>query len=212
MSRYPIIISVMFSALLLSACVDIKQTYKQTEFYTLEYQPPDPGTRKQLPFSIRVERFVTAPDLNSGRIIYRSGPYKRDAYVYHRWRSNPAETVRYLLSRDLSASGLFSAVFTGARNLSSSIAIEGVIDEFYEWDNGLDTEAVISVSVMVLADQKDSQERVIVLQERFTSRQPCAERSAPALVTALSKAMSEVSNNLTNRIYEELLKANVNGQ
>ena len=211
MNRY-IFVSIILPALLLTACMDIKQSYQPTEFYTLEYQPPDPGTRKPLPFSIRVERFTTAPDLNSGRIIYRSSPYKRQAYIYHRWRSNPAENVRYLLARDLSASGLFAAVFTGTRNLSSSIAIEGVIDEFYEWDNGQDTEAVISVSVMALVEQKDSLERLIVLQESFTSRQPCSERSAPALVQAMSRAMSDISTKLTNRIYTELLHANENDQ
>ena len=84
--------------------------------------------------------------------------------------------------------------------------IEGVIDEFYEWDNHQDTEAVVSISVIARAELKDSLERIIILQERFTSRQPCEERSAPAFVKAMSKAMSIVSKNFTDRLYEELLK------
>ncbi|MBU0480404.1 MAG: membrane integrity-associated transporter subunit PqiC [Proteobacteria bacterium] len=207
MTRHTLILPALSLILLCTGCMDLKQTYQPTAFYSLEYAPPDPGAKEQLPFSIRVERFTTAPDLNSGRIIYRSDPYKREAYIYHRWRSSPGDLVRYLLARDLSASGLFAAVFTNASNLKSSIAIEGVIDEFYEWDSDDDTEAVISISVTVLTDQEESLQRLIVLQEKFTSRQPCRERSAPALVEAMSRAMADISSRLTDRIYQELEKA-----
>ncbi|MDZ7695423.1 MAG: hypothetical protein U5R49_00370 [Deltaproteobacteria bacterium] len=94
----------------LSACTGLKDQRRAVQYFTLEYSVPKAPDRKALPVVIKVDRFMVAPAYNTQRMIYRDKAFKRDEYFYYKWRSNPGDTIAYLLSRDIGESGLFKAV------------------------------------------------------------------------------------------------------
>ena len=113
MAKIKMTILLLCPALILAACLNLKQPQNRIEYYSLEYDPPAAGRHPALEHVIRVQPFSISPIYNSHRIIYRDQSYKRQAYSYYKWRANPAQFVTYFLSRDLKASGIFKAVLPG---------------------------------------------------------------------------------------------------
>ena len=72
-----------------SACLNLKQPRNKIDYYILEYAPPRLTKPEPLPVIIKIDRFSAAPLYNTNRIVFRDKSFKRDAYVYHRWRVNP---------------------------------------------------------------------------------------------------------------------------
>ena len=153
--------------LLCGGCLNLKQSRNKVEYYTLEYDPPLFDTRTPLPFVIRVERFNVAPEYNSDRIIYRDKSFKRDSYVYFRWRANPGDLVTSFLSRDIKQSGIFKAVLPYASRLPSSHLLEGSVDQFFEWDSEEKWEAVLSVSITLMAEKEPDISQKVLFQKKL---------------------------------------------
>jgi len=196
----------MVIPLLLGACLNLKQPSHKIEFYTFEYDPPQIANLKPLPFVIRLERFRVAPEYDSTRIIYRDKSFKRNPYNYFRWRANPGELVTSFLGRDIKHSGLFKAVLSYESRLPSSHLVEGSVDEFFEWDTQRRWEAVLSVSIALMAENEPDRNKRIIFQKNYHVREPCKEKNPQALVEAMSKAMSKISKEIIESLYAYLEK------
>jgi ABC-type uncharacterized transport system auxiliary subunit len=192
--------------ILLGACFNLKQPSHKMEFYTLEYDPPQLMNLTPLPFMITVERFSVAPEYNSNRIIYRDTSFKRDTYVYYRWRADPADLVTSFLSRDAKQSGLFKAVLPYDSRLSASYLLEGSVDEFFECDTEEGWEAVLSVSITFMGGNEPDSDKKILFQEHYHAREPCDKKNPRALAEAMSRAMSTVSKEIIESLYTCLEK------
>jgi len=188
------------------ACLNLKQPSNKIEFYTLEYDPPPLDKLKTLPCVIRLERFSVAPEYNSDRIIYRDTSFKRDSYVYFRWRANPGDLVSSFLSRDIKQSGFFKAVLPYDSRLPSSYLLEGSVDEFFEWDAEEKWEAVLSVSITFMAENEPDINKRILFQKNYQVREPCEKKNPQALAGAMSRAMSTVSRQIIEALYTHLEK------
>ena len=188
-------------------CVTLKQPNLKIEHYTLEYDALPLMMNADLDpvqAALKVERFSIAPVYNTSRIIYRDQEFKRSSYFYHKWKSNPADLVSYFLTRDIRESGLFSAVNVPDSKIPHTHIVEGLIDEFIEWDSKDKWEAVLSMNVTLLdAGTSDISKRVI-FQQKFSSRKTCKEKHPKALAEAMSQAMAEVSKNICLTIHKAL--------
>jgi len=198
--------ALIFLALAMGGCVDtLKQPNPRIHYYTLEYavQPPDESLRT-VPAVIRLERFSAAPAYNSNKIIYREQEFTQSAYVYHRWRATPADLATYFLDRDIRDSGLFAAVFPPGRSEPHTHVLQGVVDEFLEWDRETGWEAHLALNITLLAaDEPDISQRV-VFQKQFAATRKCAQKDPQALAQAMSEAMAQVSLDIRNAVYTEL--------
>jgi hypothetical protein len=116
-------------ALLLPACINLKQSSQEINYFTLEYPPPEFPGLSPLPVTLQVEHFTSSPDYDSDQIIYRNESYARNAYAYYRWRAKPDRLVRDFLARDFQRSGLFKAIFTEEGGRLSEYALEGSVEE-----------------------------------------------------------------------------------
>ena len=154
--------------ILLGACFNLKQPSHKMEFYTLEYDPPQLINLTPLPCIITVERFSAAPEYNSNRIIYRDKSFKRDTYVYYRWRADPADLVTSFLSRDTQQSGLFKAVLPYDSRLPASFLLEGSVDEFLENDTEEGWEAVLSVSITFMGGNEPDGDKKVLFSVLFS--------------------------------------------
>jgi len=172
--------------------------------YSLEYDPVKIPVEKQIPAVIRVEHFQVSPLYDSNKIIYRDETFKREAYAYHKWWAKPGDMVTYFLARDMKAFGGFKAVFSLDRSLSASYVLEGVVDEFFEWDESASWEAVLSLSITLLAENEPNISKKILLQKKYDIRETCTQKNPKALAQAMSKAMSAVSEKIIRDVYDRL--------
>lgn len=185
-------------------CMSLKQPRNAIEYYTLEYAVPGEDGLEPLPYSIRVQRFSAAPTYNTHRIIYRDRSFARNSYTYHQWRSNPADMVSHFLRRDISESGLFKAGLPQNSSFSSSHVLEGTVDEFFESDKEETWEAVLTISVTLVAENEADITQKVLLQKTYRSVRPCEQRNPEALAAAMSRAMGEITPEIMKDVYERL--------
>ncbi|MBW2059882.1 MAG: membrane integrity-associated transporter subunit PqiC [Deltaproteobacteria bacterium] len=190
--------------LLLGGCMKAKHPGHQIEYYTLEYEPPAVAELEPIPVVLRIERFGVAPNFNTNRIVYRERSYRREAYVYKRWRSNPADLVTYFLSRDIKRSGLFQAVLPYDTRVAPSYVIEGTVDEFVEWDTTALWEAVMSLSITLMDENEPDISKRILFQKTYQVSEPCRERKPAALAEAMSRAMAKISAEIIQDLHARL--------
>ena len=194
----------------LGGCLGLQEPRNTISYYTLEYPRPELKDKTPLPVVIKVERFTVAPAYNSHRIIYQDQRFKRDEYYYHKWRSNPGDMVRYLLTRDIRESGLFKAVLPYESRFPYSFILEGSVDEFLEEETPSQWNGVVCVSIVFLkADETDVVKRM-VFQKTYRARAACPDQSPRGLAQAMSTAMAEISEEILRDLYEAA-KARVGG-
>jgi cholesterol transport system auxiliary component len=198
---------IIFLTLILAGCLNLKQPKRKIEYYTLEYEPPAEQKRQPVSSVIRIERFAVSPIYNTNRIIYREGSFRREAYVYYKWRANPGDVVTYFLRRDLQHSGLFKAVVAGNSRLESAYRLEGTVDDFLEWDKKCGWEALLVVSITLIQENEPDITKRILFQKTYTSTQPCRQKNPQALSEAMSTAMSEVSEQIMLDISSVILSS-----
>lgn len=196
-------ISLLFLCLpiLFGACINLKQPVNKIEYLTLEYPPPQTGTLKPLPHVIRMDRFTVAPTYNTSQIIYRDRSFKRNAYVYYRWQSNPGALVTALLSRDIKNSGLYKAVLNPDSRFSSSFMIEGSVNEFFEWDTQDAWKAILSVSIVLMEKNKIDISNRVLFQKTYRKTEVCQQKKPEAVAEAMSRALSKISEEMIKDIY-----------
>ncbi len=194
-------LSVFFLA---GGCVNFKQPRDRLQHYTLEYTSPEMKDIKPLPVSLKVERFSVAPAYNTNRIIYRDASFKRDEYFYHKWRANPGDLVTYFLSRDIRNSGLFKAVLPQGSDFPFSSVLEGSVDEFVEWDAPGGWNAVLALTVTLMAANEPDVSKRILFQKTYRVEKPFTEKNPQGLAQAMSLAMGDISTNIIRDIYSVL--------
>ena len=190
--------------LLFGACVSLKQPVNKIEYYTLEYPPPQIKTLHPLPHVIRMDRFTVAPPYNTSQIIYRDQSFKRNAYVYYRWQTNPGATVTTLLKRDIKNSGLFKAVLNPGSQFSSPYMIEGTVDEFFEWDAQNAWKAILTVSIILTEKNKYDIKNRILYQKTYRKAEICRQKKPKAVAEAMSQALSKISEEMIIDVYDSL--------
>nr|CBX29075.1 hypothetical protein N47_J00560 [uncultured Desulfobacterium sp.] len=191
--------------LMLSGCGGFGGSETKTDFYTLEYDPPKLAGLNTLPFIIKVDRFKS-PLYNSDKISYRKNDFQTDEYLYHRWETDPARLVSYFLFRDIKNSGLFKGVFTYEAGFPATHSVSGTVDEFFEDDRGKTWEAVLSLDIVLMAENEPDLSKKILFQKKYSTRKECAKKNPKALAEAMSKAMQELSGQIINDIYKSLPK------
>lgn len=195
-------------ALFLGACFNLKQPPHKIDYYTLEYDTPKQPDATPLDVVVRVERFSVAPTNNTNRMIYRDGSFKRDAYVYHKWWSNPGDLVTHFLYRDMRQSGLFAVVLESDSGLPSSYTLEGSVDEFFELDTEEMWKAVLSITVVMAAENEPGIGKRIVFQKTYTADEACRQKNPRSLAEAMSRAMAKVSAEIIKDVYQNLSPGN----
>jgi ABC-type uncharacterized transport system auxiliary subunit len=188
--------------ILFGACVSLKQPVNKIEYYTLEYPPPKIKTLHPLPHVIRMDRFTVAPPYNTSQIIYRDQSFKRNAYVYYRWQTNPGATVTTLLKRDIKNSGLFKAVLNPGSRFSSQYMIEGTVDEFFEWDAQNAWKAILTVSIILTEKNKNDIKNRILYQKTYRKAEICQQKKPKAVAEAMSQALSKISEEMIIDVYD----------
>ena len=195
------------SAFLITAgCIDLKQPKNKIQYYTLEYSSPSITGLKPLPVTLKVERFSVAPAYNTNRIIYGDQSFRRNEYFYHKWRSNPADLVTYFLNRDMRESGLFRAVLPQGSGFPFSYLLEGSVDEFFELDAVESWNAVLSITITLMAANEPDASKSVLFQKSYSVKKACKHKNPQGLAQAMSLSMGEISKEVIKDIYSVVNK------
>jgi len=176
---------------LLTGCVGKKGSTVNFDYYTLEYEAPRPeaaAPSEPLPVILRLERFTAAPEYESDRMVYRDSSNKRASYYYHKWRAVPADLVTFFLKRDLAESGRFAGVLAPENGSDNTHVLSGTVEEFLEWDGDMSWEAVITLHIVLLDPNETDATKRVLLQKRFTAREPCETRKPASVANTFSSS------------------------
>ena len=201
---FPKCLVVVLAFAFLVGCVNLKQPSYKIDYFTLEYEPIPVGNIKPLSHVLKVNRFRVAPVYNTTQMIYRDRPFRREAYTYHKWRTNPGDLVSSLLVRDIQRSGLFKAVVPHESMLVASYVLEGSVDEFLESNRDGAMQAVLTVTTTLVAGGERNLPRNVLFQKTFHAAKPCKEKSPQGLAEAMSQAMAEVSQDIIMTLHDRL--------
>lgn len=191
-----------------TACAGLDRPMPKIEYYTLEYDPPRFDGLAPIPAVIELEPLNARAQYSSNRIIYRDGPFRRDAYVYARWRDDPGDLVGYFLGRDLKASRLFEAILTEPTGVAAPYRIKGTVDDFFEWDGKDSRFAVFAVNVTLVGRSRGGGEDLL-LQKTYRYEQKLTGKAPQGVAEAMSKAMSTASESMIRDIYDRLSKGDL---
>ncbi len=169
--------------------------------YILEYPPPTVATSPQLGEVVKVELFSVAQVYNSPAMIYQPGPFKSDAYNYHRWRVNPGNLVTDYLVRDLRNSRLFKAVLPYGSSGKSRFLLEGGVVEFQETDAADGWYATLSLNVTLLDLSRQELPERVVFQKNYRANELLTEKTPQGLAQGMSRAMQRLSGEIIGDIY-----------
>ena len=197
-------VAALVLAVAAGGCSGMGKPPERIDYYVLEYEAPRFQGREPVEDVIRLERFSVAPSYNTERIVYRESAFERNTYNYHRWRANPGDMVGYFLARDLRESGLFRAVLPQDTRFSATCALEGIVEEFYERDGADQWEAVLALSVTLIAEGEPDVSRRVLHQEAYREVEPCERKNPRSVSEAMSRAMERVSRRIVADLHRVL--------
>ena len=177
----------------LTGCIGGGAPTPHVDQYILEYPPPGIGQVAGTEALLKVERF-SAARLHAGpAMLYRQGPFRRDAYHERRWRVAPADMVTDFLQRDLRHAGLFRAVLAARDPEETRFVLMGGVDEFGEVADGERRKAVLAATVTLLDLSVREIPGRVVFQKNYRCEAPFVRAGGADLAEAMSRAMSQFS-------------------
>ena len=185
----------------LIGCVGPTNPVQEVTYYTFSYDPPPVEEIDPLPVVLKIDTFTTATLYNTEKIVYRPASFQRKVYNYHRWQSMPGDLVAYYLARDMKASKRFKAVLTQPGQLIPTHLLTGTVDEIFEDDTPNGWQAVIGLTVTLADANERNADRAIIFQKNYQVSESSTSRNPTAVVSAMSSAMSTISERVIADIF-----------
>jgi len=171
------------------------------KYYLLDYSAKetaaDSSAQKTLPYSVRIDPFLTAGTINSNRIALRNNSNEIQYYYYHFWAENPAATVRYFLLKAFKKSSLFEHCSLHSGTRTADFLVSGRLDylERLRTDDKYYAHLAMSLELHEFRSGK------IVVQHSFDRLTPIEEDSP---MNVFAKEVSAVLYEETQKFIEQI--------
>jgi ABC-type uncharacterized transport system auxiliary subunit len=172
--------------------------------YVLEYPSPQREERSAVEAMIRVERFAADRMFMGQAMLYRQGPFLREAYPTHRWRVSPGDMVTEFLRRDLRETGFFRAVLAERDAEEVRFSLTGGVEEFLESGEGASRMALLTATITLLDLSKKETAGLVVFQKTYRLDAAIAGEGAAGLAAGMSQAMADLSRQVIADIVSAL--------
>lgn len=190
----------ILAVFLLTGCLGGTTVSMSTTCYTLEYPPPRPSSQMAADTVLRLEALESLSDPAGRDMLYRSGPFIRDAYRYHRWHVPPTDMIQGLLLRDIRSAGLFRAVLSPEEAGVTRYILSGQVEEFLQREDQGNSLATLAISItLVDVSSKDEIDRIL-LQKTYRLAEPLDSRQPGDLAKGMSAVMAHFSRELASDI------------
>ena len=194
----------------LTGCIGGGAPAPHVRQYILEYAPPRIGKVTATEAVLKVERFTAARHHAGPAMLYRQGPFRRDAYRERRWRVAPGDMVADFLLRDLRHAGLFRAVLAARDPEETRFVLTGGVEEFSEAADGERRKAVLDATVTLLDLSIREIPGRVMFQKNYRSEAPIVQEGDADLAEAMSRAMSQFSAQVITDIDQALKRRAAN--
>lgn len=181
------ILMLLLAVLLVTGCFGGTTVPATYTYYALEYPSPPAESKASYDAVVRAERFTSAPEFIGRDMIFRSQPFVRDSYRYHRWTSAPADMVQGLLLRDLRQAGIFRAVLTPDDIGEARYVLYGHVEEFLQREEK-NASLIVNLTLM---DSKGPGD--VLMQKTYRISEPLASRGPQEAAKGMSTAMARLS-------------------
>jgi len=161
--------------------------------YALEYTPPRAENVFRTEALLKVGRFSVDRLYIGPAMLFRKGPFQREAYHEQRWRVSPGDMVTDFLKRDLRHAGLFRAVLSARDTEETRFVLEGGVEEFLEVDEGESRKALLVAIVALLDLSAKDVSRRVVFQKTYRCETLFTQEGSAGFAEAMSRAMSQFS-------------------
>jgi ABC-type uncharacterized transport system auxiliary subunit len=178
---------------LLAGCLGGTASPPLVRQYVLEYPPPRMENVPRTEALLKVGRFSVDRLYIGPSMLFRKGPFRRDAYHEQRWRISPGDMVTDFLKRDLRHAGLFRAVLSARDTEETRFVLEGGVEEFLEVDEGESRKALLVAMVALLDLSSQDVSRRVVFQKTYHCEALFTQEGSTGLAEAMSRAMSQLS-------------------
>jgi ABC-type uncharacterized transport system auxiliary subunit len=187
------------AAAILSGCVTLSVPAPPTQEYLLDYAPPA-SDGPPLPVVLRIGHLSIASTYARSGIMYRTSDHEIGAYAYRQWATDAASMVSDLLARDFADAGRYRAVLNGPTRLWPDYEISGTIERMEEWIGAGGGTANLQLRVLLRRLSPDAEDKV-VFQKTYTADEPCPGDDTADLVSAMSRALQSISEELRREVY-----------
>jgi ABC-type uncharacterized transport system auxiliary subunit len=185
---------------LLAGCLGGTASPPLVRQYVLEYPPPRMENVPRTEALLKVGRFSVDRLYIGPSMLFRKGPFRRDAYHEQRWRISPGDMVTDFLKRDLRHAGLFRAVLSARDTEETRFVLEGGVEEFLEVDEGESRKALLVAMVALLDLSSQDVSRRVVFQKTYHCEAFFTQEGSTGLAEAMSRAMSQLSTQVITDI------------
>jgi ABC-type uncharacterized transport system auxiliary subunit len=170
-------------ALLNASCVPNAPVH----YYTIQPASPPVNQGKPDGLVLLVGEIGTPPNLQDGRIRYRTGLNEAGAYELHRWTQQPGLMVRNSLIRELRASGNFRRVLPVGSLTTGDYLLRGKLSQFDEVDG-----AAIETKITLQVELIDEKTHLNVWDHMMEHAEPVANKNVADVVASMDKNLRSV--------------------
>ena len=172
--------------------------------YVIEYPPPGGENISRTEALLKVERFTVDRIYAGPSMLFRKGPFQREAYHERRWRISPGDMVTDFLRRDIRHANLFRAVLSARDTEDSRFVLEGGVEEFLEVIEGKSRKALLVAMVTLLDLSSPEADRRVVFQKTYRCEASFTQDGGAGFAEAMSRAMSQFSTRVIADIGQAL--------
>lgn len=185
--------AVVVSSLILSGCG--QSALANRHYYILDAVRQGPPASSRGNATLRVRRFEVDQAFATKQLVYRVEGSRYEPDFYNQFLVPPGIMIMEKTRDWLADSGLFQRVFSSYSPLESTYSLEGNVLELYaDFAAGPTPRAVMEIRFFLVAG-RDANE-TIPLTQTYRAESPVSARTAEAVVTALSKDLTDILTRL----------------
>jgi ABC-type uncharacterized transport system auxiliary subunit len=188
-------ISLALSLALLAGCISVEVGNSDGEAVQAQYRlddlSPAPGPAgKTIPRSLIIAAVPSVGIGDTFSMAYSRAPQQRALYQYASWADRPSNRIVQLLGRRIEARGSFSTVSELGRGVGGDLLLNVSVEELVH------DAAAGRGRLQVTAELVDRTRRTLVARHHFVAAAPVEQESASGAVSALSRALTTVLDEL----------------
>jgi cholesterol transport system auxiliary component len=191
----------VLSAGVLGGCA---QNAPSRQYYLLTAQPPAPTAPAEAGRGVLlVEPLRVAAAFAGRQLVYRVNEYRYETDYYHQYLMPPEQMLSGQTQAWLAASGLFRQVVTPGSPLTPTWALVGSVPALYGDFAGPGTPTAVLEIRFSLLGPADGNEATVFTQT-YRAASPVPERTADAVVAALSQDLTQILTQLEADLRQRL--------
>lgn len=181
---------------LLTGCgLFISSGGRATRYFVLDIRPCSVDeSAEPIAKGVLVNDPVSSAFLNSQRVIFSATPETRGAYQFAAWVDPPPKRLGSLIVNRLECSRLFQSVLKNPAYANADLALQTELIDFHHDTSSEPGQAVVKLQ----AELYDLSSRKVLGSKEISASAPVASFDIDGAVPALSKASSQVLDELTD--------------